>query len=1195
MKGKKILATIVVLAMVLSTVVVLDKLGINFVENASALPGVDDWGYPTNTTTKNLVYDPDTAKTISINTTGLSAGYYYLYYPHYQRSGSVYSLIWRPYMSSGVQKNIYVTSPGTDEDLTNIYLNRSGLWVLNPTEETGVPNADSAANFSATVSKWFWVNSSETLSLTVDPDEVYYGDNETIQLSVEEDGAGVDSWVDVRRERNGAEVSSFPQIATGGSLSFSSSWLTRLRWAGNYTVVAWRDLDEETPLYQSYGYGFNESFGSKSPINGSTHYNYAIAGPWDPPELNVSYSPSKLLCNPGVPITSVPEANQTMYWSFEGEVNISVEDYDENNITSPNLNVYVYNSDDENVTGYLNISISNSGHWIAIYTTTWGKYGSGNVIGENGTWYAYLFLDKDGDRDSSNPESHQYTEEWNTTVEWTVATAPGAQFKWIDDDDGLSTDNNDGVIPRVPALNEQPVNISFQIIGRDHGYYGAGGTVETKGENISISGDALFLSTKTLDKFPGAWFDGTSTWHIPITPTMALNGGMITISAKWKGNGTVSEDLYIGGDKYNGTIVTISPTQFPIDQNVTITVTVTDPVKAGYGYTNAEVYLYYMYDNNGTLIKNSDGLISEKLGGGTSSGTYDFLFNTTMQKDNQTNAYGEIKAPRNISAYVKLYRGGTPSYIYGYALATMKQISDLKVTCEPNVVMAGEKISKLYLNTTTVDTLGNRTGWPKDSGLKVRIYNETDEDVTDSIGNIASGTGTKGTDGKANKTASNVYIQEPGTYTIYAYNNTHNSIGHNSTLVVVPVDVTSSVKEIIWGVDKNISTTFTVTYDGQPLNGTLRVDNITDVGDYNRTWINCSFSPTIGSTTGTDAKNTSIELRVTNGEITLYNITANNLSEFLDGKWQHYSKKNITFYFKPKTAGSAWARANGMLPVKIANVMASPSSIPYNKPAEVTLTVTGRDVGLENVWVSLIIPGLTGEMNTTTDADGKALFAFTPPTTGYIEILVENRTSDTKIRVTSCSLYLDVDAQANEGVDFTVTVRNNTAAGAALANAAVTFNRVTKTTDSSGEVTFKAPAVTVARQYKIVATKDGYAEASEDILILNIPKLIIVVVGEIAAGSTFDVVIADDAGNAVVGATITINQKIYTTGAQGIATITAPSEEGTYTITATFPGYTDAEPITITIEAGGIPGFELLTLIAALGVAFILFRRRRRN
>jgi len=29
------------------------------------------------------------------------------------------------------------------------------------------------------------------------------------------------------------------------------------------------------------------------------------------------------------------------------------------------------------------------------------------------------------------------------------------------------------------------------------------------------------------------------------------------------------------------------------------------------------------------------------------------------------------------------------------------------------------------------------------------------------------------------------------------------------------------------------------------------------------------------------------------------------------------------------------------------------------------------------------------------------------------------------------------------------------------------------------------------------------------------------------------------------------------------------------------------------IKAGSIPGFELLTLVAAIGVAFILLRRRR--
>jgi len=1192
MKRSKILAAIVVFAMVFSTAVVLERLDLGVIEQASALPGVDNWGYPTNVTTENLKYNADSKVNISVNTTGLTGGnFYYLYYPDYERSGSTYSLTWRPYMSGGAQKSIYVTTPGQTESLSNVYLNRSGLWVLNPTEESGVPDASNASNFASTVSKWFWVNSSETLTLTVSPDEVNYGNNETIQVRVKEDGAGVDSWVDVRVERNETEVSSFPQLANGGSLSFSSSWMTRLKYAGNYSVTAWRDLDEDTPLYQSYGYGYNSSFGSAAAINGSTRYNYAIAGPWDPPELNVSYYPNKLLCMPGEPTATVAEGNQTMYWSFDGEVNISVKDYDNNNITS--LSVYVYNNNDANVTSYLNISQSGSGKWVEIETTTWGKNGSNGIIGGNGTWYAYIFKDVDGDRDSSSPLTHQYTEEWNTTVEWTVATAPSSQFKWIDDDSNISSDNNDGVIPRVPTISKQPVNIQFQIINKNHVYYGDAATADAnapaeKGENITVTGNAMFLSTKSLDELPGVSYS-SGTWTLPLTPTMALNGGEIVIRCKWKGNGSVSETLNIGGPKLNGTIVTISPSEFIIDENVTLTVTVKDQ---GYAIPNAQIWLRYVSDTTGSLVNSSAGLIEYRNGGGTTTGEYEFLVNSSQQTYNQTLIGWTAKAPRNISAYVKYYRGGSPSWIYGYASAKMIPKSDFKVTVEPSTVMAGEKIKKVYFNTSIVDSSGNTTGWPKDTGLKVRIYNETGEDVTASIGSLS----TSDTDGKANKTASNEYFQKPGTYTVHAYNNTHDSTGNNATFTIAPVDITSSISEFIWGVDDNISATFTVMYDGKPVNGSLRIDNMTELGTYNKTWTNCTFQPTIGSTSGSDTKNTSMEVDVENGAVTIFNITANNLSEYLSsspGKWYHYSMKNISFFFKPDTSGSAWARAYGEVPVKIADVSASPGSLVYNSPAELELTVTGRGTGLGNVFTSIIIPGLSGEMNTTTSADGTATFAFTPPTTGEIAIKIENRTSSTVIPVRSWKLYLDVDTEADEGITFTATVRNGSASGGAVQDATVTFNRVSKTTDSSGQVTFDAPSVVATREFTMVAMKEGFAEDSETVYILNIPKLIIVVQGEVSAGATFDVIIADDTGNPVVGATITINEKTFTTGANGIATITAPSEEGTYTITATFPGYTDAEPYSITIPAGGIPGFELLTLLAALGVAFILLRRRR--
>ncbi|UCD13731.1 MAG: hypothetical protein JSW60_09275, partial [Thermoplasmatales archaeon] len=102
------------------------------------------------------------------------------------------------------------------------------------------------------------------------------------------------------------------------------------------------------------------------------------------------------------------------------------------------------------------------------------------------------------------------------------------------------------------------------------------------------------------------------------------------------------------------------------------------------------------------------------------------------------------------------------------------------------------------------------------------------------------------------------------------------------------------------------------------------------------------------------------------------------------------------------------------------------------------------------------------------------------------------------------------------------------------------------TTDASGQATFTASAVTADRDYTILATKVGYAEDTETITIVNVPVLVIVPPSALpTAGSTFEVIIADDSGSAIIGATVTFNEKTYTSGTQGITKLTAPSEEGT--------------------------------------------------
>ena len=81
-------------------------------------------------------------------------------------------------------------------------------------------------------------------------------------------------------------------------------------------------------------------------------------------------------------------------------------------------------------------------------------------------------------------------------------------------------------------------------------------------------------------------------------------------------------------------------------------------------------------------------------------------------------------------------------------------------------------------------------------------------------------------------------------------------------------------------------------------------------------------------------------------------------------------------------------------------------------------------------------------------------------------------------------------------------------------------------------------------------------------------------------------------GAPLAGATVEFNGKTYTSDATGKVTATAPDAAGDYAIVASYGNYEDGT-ITITVGEGSIPGFELLTLIAALGVAFILLRRRR--
>ena len=191
-----------------------------------------------------------------------------------------------------------------------------------------------------------------------------------------------------------------------------------------------------------------------------------------------------------------------------------------------------------------------------------------------------------------------------------------------------------------------------------------------------------------------------------------------------------------------------------------------------------------------------------------------------------------------------------------------------------------------------------------------------------------------------------------------------------------------------------------------------------------------------------------------------------------------------------------------------------------------------------------------------------------------------------------------------EGETFTVKakdVNNNLITDATVS---VEFNGVTYTTTTGETEPITSPSVVESLDYLIEATAEGYTSDDTTIKVINVPTLQISANIKVKAGVTYDVAVSNqDTGIGVVGATVTVTTPggettAYTTKAGGIVRLTAPCTSGEYKIVATFGTFKDAEftvTVTGTCEEKDEPGFELLTLIAAIGVALILLRRRRRK
>jgi hypothetical protein len=373
---------------------------------------------------------------------------------------------------------------------------------------------------------------------------------------------------------------------------------------------------------------------------------------------------------------------------------------------------------------------------------------------------------------------------------------------------------------------------------------------------------------------------------------------------------------------------------------------------------------------------------------------------------------------------------------------------------------------------------------------------------------------------------------------------------------------------LAWLIDTETNVTFQVT---PPVDGTLKLLNMTST---NGTWLDREAFVDIDNGTGM-----------------LDEINATDLG-------------NITYEFEP--FGGEYRPAEGLLRVTTATATPNPATVYLGEATVVTVTVTHPATGapLEDVRVGLdhgmnLSDSVLAKLPTDlfTDAAGRVQFSISADASGEIIIYIENETDpDNEFVIVATArkpMTIHLNPSVDEGNSFTVEAKSN---GVLITDTTVTFTFDGQTwPTNTGVATITSPTVSTSMAYPITASAEGYITATGAIItVLNIPKLIVAVAGEVKAGQTFTLTVADDTGSAVIGATVTFEQKTYTTGAGGSVTITAPSKAGSYAVTATFPGY-DSVSSTVTIaEGGGIPGFELLTLIAAIGVAFLLLRRRRK-
>jgi len=299
----------------------------------------------------------------------------------------------------------------------------------------------------------------------------------------------------------------------------------------------------------------------------------------------------------------------------------------------------------------------------------------------------------------------------------------------------------------------------------------------------------------------------------------------------------------------------------------------------------------------------------------------------------------------------------------------------------------------------------------------------------------------------------------------------------------------------------------------------------------------------------------------------------------------------------------------GEFMVEYPDFTVTPSEIYINYPTELTIVAKDNEGNpIEGINLTLL-PSSGGVLSVQpdpveTDDTGTVILSVSPQASGKLNVTIARDVeyingrlnwtnaviTDTYVTVTGIkTMILTIsESPIYQGETLIVTVNYG---ATPISDVDVTFGMVTVKTGTDGvaEFTVPDPGVDYAIM-KVSAKKTGYISVSEDVTVLKKWEIKMSVSGEVTTEASFTVTVVAK-GSALAGATVTFQSESKITDAEGKASFTAPADEGTYTLTATYENYL---PASLTIEIKKAPGFELLTLIVALGVAFILLRRRRK-